>query len=485
MGDTFSVSFNYILDSTKTYVIDDATSFHLEKDALTPSNSFVLVIEDSDVTKLIYTIQRGFAANISINGKPQMTGYIFNYFLSYNKNGGTKLTIECKDLLEYMAQYTCLPNIVVSNTRINVHFGPKDTLQAVLTAIAEAFYVTYNNGLATPVLARPPQVTVDAEHKNLELGSGFAFGLRTSTGGKSGQVTTKSLNTALEHLAQPSKGESYLAYMLRMCKLAGCHLKMANQCFDPNNFSQTIICKSPSYGFENGTPFSLLHSYTNPDNNVISGDIHYNLDHQPSIVIMEANTTGDAKFHLSTVKGLATNALTAYFSNQSNQSNSTAFPLPGTFLLPGVEYAIAALTQASNTNNYSEAPFNEDLFNQARSIPVDTSVPFSQPYYTVSPNAHTAKEAMIAAAEYLADCQDKYVEMTYVVQGWTMPGTDYIWQPDCIVLITDDALVPPGASSKSFPMWIRKVNFTQSKRDGTMTKLTCTLPFTHAVVSTA
>jgi len=486
---------NSVFIKNKQYFLEDGTSFHLEKDALIPSNSFVLVIEDNNVRQFASIIQRGFRIVIFINGKPQMTGYVFNYHISYSKSGGTRLTLECKDLLEYMAQYTCLPHIVVGNKRLNVHFGPKDTLQNCLNAIAEAFYVTSSNGVGKPLLDNPIQVSVDAAHQNLQLGSGFAFGLRTSTSGKSGVVTTNSLTKSLEHLAQPQPGESYLAYMLRMAKLAGCHLKMANFCLDTAHYSETIICKSPSYTFQNGTPFSIVHSYTNPlGNNVISADIKYNLENQPSVVIMEANSTGDGKFHLSTLKGIATNALTAYNTEVDDEGNQA-----GVSLQPGVSYAIATLTQYSNANNYKQAMYpssidnsgtsslNQDLYDQASNIPINTSTPFAQPHYNIAPNAHNGTEVMIAAAEYLADCQDRYVEMTYVVQGWTMPGTNYVWQPDSIVMVIDDILAPPDASAgaisaKPFPMWIRRVNFTQSKRDGTMTKLTCTLPFTHNVV---
>ena len=214
----------------------------------------------------------------------------------------------------------------------------------------------------------------------------------------------------------------------------------------------------------------------NPEqNNVLSADIHYNLDHQPSVVVMEANTTGDGQFHLSTVKGIAINVLTAYATQYDEEGNET-----GIAEQKGVAYAIAALTQYSNTHNYNQSPLNQQLFDRQANILIDTSVPFSQPYYTNSPNAHNGQEAMIAAAEYLADCQDKYVEMVYEVQDWIMPGTNYIWQPDCICNVTEDILLPSNgkASSTSFPMWIRKVDFMQSKDGGTTTKLTLTLPYT-------
>ena len=243
--------------------IQNVTSFHLEKDALNPSNAFSITIEDNRVIEFSRNLKRGFEVVLEINNRVQMTGYLFNYHLSYSKSGGAKLTIELKDLLEFMAQYTCLPNIWVNNNRVNVHFAPKDTLEYCLYNIANSFYVTSSgNDIGVPILDKPIQISVDEAHRNLELGSGFAFGLRTSTGrNKAGITTAKSLSTSLEHLSQPMKGESYLAYMLRLCKLAGCHLKMANTSLDANTYSNTIICKSPSYDFANGSPFKLRHSY--------------------------------------------------------------------------------------------------------------------------------------------------------------------------------------------------------------------------------
>jgi prophage tail gpP-like protein len=98
----------------------------------------------------------------------------------------------------------------------------------------------------------------------------------------------------------------------------------------------------------------------------------------------------------------------------------------------------------------------------------------------VSSNAHTTKEAMIAASEYLADCQDRYVEMEYTVQGWSQNG--YVWQPDTMVKVFDDLLFP-GQKNKSIPMWIRRVEFSRSRQGGTTTKLTLTLPYTHQVAT--
>ena len=55
-----------------------------------------------------------------------MAGYVFAIDLGYGRNG-TSLTLKCKDLLEYMAQSTVLPNMGFGDG-LNFHFEATDTL---------------------------------------------------------------------------------------------------------------------------------------------------------------------------------------------------------------------------------------------------------------------------------------------------------------------------------------------------------------------
>lgn len=434
--------------------INNYTEVNMEKDYFVPANGLTVTIEDDRISQITGFLQRGFKVKVSINGNPNMIGYIFDYRLHITRHGGTQLILQCKDLLEYMAQGTVYPNMG-TGSKTNFHFKPTDTLQTALNKIADAFSDVING----------QSFIIDVENaQSLTFASGFQVGLRIK--GKTPAGRVKSLSTSLNHLTTPQKGETYLAYMLRLCKHAGCNLKMSD------NDEGTIICKPPTYDRENPSPFKLIHYVSFPNNlqnNVLEAHYRFSLDKQPSVVIVEANTTGDGKFYQSTLKGIAVNEMTGYPLVQG------ATPQP----INAVNDAVMQLTNGNSGTGYVKAPFNDRLYATRAALAVDIGTQVSMPYYTVDYNAHTKEEVSFAASKILAEHQDRYVEFKYKVQGWTMPGTNAVWQPDMMVSITEEVFSPGGTSFLNIPMWIRRVNYIKTRHGGTEVELTCQLPYTH------
>lgn len=440
---------------------DNSTRINFEKDFFTPANGITVVLEDDRISQLTSFLQRGLKVKVLINGNLNMTAFIFDYHLSYSKTSGTQLTLTCKDLLEYMGQGTVYPNMGQVNSAgqtlaTNFHFKPTDTLKYALQTIANTF-VQASSGKS---------VTVQTDDSgSLTFATGFKTGIAAK--GKSGKRQQKSLSKNLGHLTTPQKGESYLAYMLRLAKHAGCNIKMSNS--DEN----IIIVKPPSYDRTEQPPFELIHYMAPPDNvknNVISAQLRFNLDNQPSVVIVEANTSGDGKFYQSSHKAIAINELTGYgFPGAADTSDA----------INSVSLAIAQLTDGNLGSGYVLAPFNSQLYGVRSNLSIDIDTEISMPYYTVDYNAHTREEATFAAAKILAEHQDRYVEFRYIVQGWTMAGTNAVWQPDMMVYVADEVFHPGSSSFTKLPMWIRRVNFTKNRTGGTITEIVCQLPYTH------
>lgn len=450
-----------ITNNSSSGSFDNSTRINFEKDYFTPANGITIVIEDDRINQLTTFLQRGLKVKVLINGNLNMTAFIFEYNLTYNKNSGTQLTLSCKDLLEYMAQGTVYPNMGQVNSAgqtlaTNFHFKPTDTLKFALQTIANTF-VKSTSG-------KPVTIQTD-DSGSLTFATGFKTGLAAK--GKSGKRQQKSLSKNLGHLTTPQKGETYLAYMIRLAKHAGCNIKMSN--IDEN----VIIVKPPTYDRDEAPPFELIHYLAAPDNasnNVISGQMRFNLDNQPSVVIVEANTSGDGKFYQSSHKAIAVNELTGYtYPGASDPSDA----------IPSVVDAIAQLTNGNLGSGYVLAPFNTQLYGTRANLSVDIDTEVSMPYYTVDYNAHTREEATFAAAKILAEHQDRYVEFRYIVQGWTMAGTTAVWQPDMMVNVSEEIFHPGSSAFTKLPMWIRRVNFTKSRSGGTTTEIVCQLPYTH------
>jgi hypothetical protein len=454
----------------------DFVSIRMVKDYFVPSNGLTIEIEGD---KLIYSvfafIQRGWKVKVLLNDSQNMVGFVFNIRTGATKDGGTKLTIECKDLLEYMAQGTVPPNMGPSPTTgqsspVNFHFPPTTTLGDCLNTLAGAF---------SSATSQPCVVQTD-DTQSVTVGGGFNTGLVTK--GKTPASQIKSFSKSQLHLTTPIKGESYLAYVVRLSKLAGCNVKMSNA----NDY--TIICKPPTYDREYGPAFNLYHYLTAPNNsanNVLSYGYFFNTDYQYSEVIVEANTTGDNKFYQSTLKGIALNELTAFpFVPSLTGGDVSSVPqaIANIPAIPGIVSYIGALTNNQLGTGYVFSPFNTQLYNQRGSMPIDISTQVNMPYYTVSTSAHTQDEVTYAARKILAEQQDKYVEAVFRVKGWKDNLTGCIWQPDLMVSITEEVFTP--GSPVTFPMWIRKVDFLKSRAEGTITEITCTLPYTHFFIAT-
>jgi hypothetical protein len=452
------------------------TEFCLEKDFFTPSNSFTMTVSQigsqlTGANSITSWMQNGLGVIVLINGATQMNGYVFQYQLHISRQGGTSLVIHVKDLLELMAQGSCFPNMGTSRTT-NVHFPPTTTLGVALSTIAQSFLSVNNLPFDIDIQAD------DTESKSNALAG--KLGLKVQ--GKTPTSRQKSLNTALNRFSTPEKGESYLRYMLRLAKHAGANLRMSDD--QPN----TITCKPPTYDRDTVTPFQITHLLSAPfgSTNVERASYYFDLNEQYSCAIIEANTTAPSgNFYQQTFKAVALNELTAYPPGAGNPSNAVAQiqALNGSGNSQGIGNALQTLTNqqltGTATSGYSIAPFNQQLYQVGQSLPVK-NIGLSLPYYSVDKNAHTAGsggEVDFAASKVLSEKQDKYCLFTYELTGWTMTGTQFIWQPDVLVSITEEAFNP--GNPQQITMWIRKVKFTKSRGGGTRTELVCSLPYTH------
>jgi hypothetical protein len=460
---------NIVVSADQTTGIGNYTEVAFKKDYFEPSNGLTFIIADKDTSSLSSFIQRGYQVQVKINGNYQMIGYVFNYHFRVNRHGGTEIEVHCKDLLEYMAQGSIPPNMGTGTGTF--HFNNATDINTALEVICHNFQL---------VTGQPITINIE-NNEDLTFASGFKTGVRRKMNPTFSKARSKSISTALAHLAQPNRGgESYLDYMVRLVKHIGGNVKMSN--YIPN----VIFVKPPTYdrvpapGTTEQSPFQLVHYLTSPNsqkNNVHSVEYYFNGDHQPSVVIMEANTNNNATNYQAAVKGIAYNELTAYAPPTSGSGE-----IPQ--ILPAVQTVVNEATSGANGVGWFLAPPNVQLYNFRSQFPIDTFTNVALPHYKVDPNAHTTGvngEGCYAASKYLAEQQDKCFEAVFHVDGWSyvepVSSNQYIWQPDMMVSITEESFTP--GFPKTFNLWIKSVEFTKSRHGGTETKIVCTLPYTH------
>ena len=485
------------------------TSYNVEQDFNTPSDAFTFITEDGDQIKNIYeNIYIGIHIGIYVNSNCIILGYIDNFDLVYNRNGGIRLTLTGRDLLGIAAQTHLLPNMGTS-AATNFQFPATTTYQQAFSQIFQAGLYPVSNYNPQNAATFSPPVVMAANDASLSVISGGKIGL--SVFRRTGRGLIKSINTAVNHLMKPdlrhTHTDTVLGYADKLAKSIGCKIKCA-----PINGIETIYINPPSYDREGATPYAITHLQNQPtQNNVIDGKIKIDYKNQPTVIIGQI-THSDPQFRQQTYKVICVNEITGYQNlNGLVQANPTTGQdalqytnLEKATVKSQVQYVIdqltsgqvssgATITTTVNNPSPSAQPTttttniapgyqilnpNMDLakayFSIQGSIMPFTLSPFNRMEYYEDTSAWTVDELQFAVAEKMADYQDQYLTLEYTVKGHTVNGA--VWQPNVLCTVQDDIT---GLAPFSGTFWIQKVNFIRSRNEGCLTKLTLKLPYTH------
>ena len=495
----------FFLDSTgqPTFQISNWTTFNIERDFFVPADTFTLVLEDDRASTLTGQMFEGMAVRFEINNKNILVGYILSYHLTYTRSGGSRLEIRGQDLLGYMAKAVAYPNLGQSTTTVNTqvpslllgqaavqtnfHFTPQTTIQTALTTIFNAFRAETQ---------LPQAISVEVEDgPYLTFATGFATGLKSR--GKTGRGLVKSMQNSLDRLTTPGKGESYLAYAIRLCKHIGCDIKMA-----PDRYVGTdvVFVSPPTYDrmgagspynlvhYAQGVPTSATYGYTSDlplTNNILEGSIKISFEDQPSAIILEMATAGNNAFYSGAFKCVVVNELTGYYRSiseggipieiENSEGNGNTLKDFEDLRVFNVGQAIKQLTNGQLGTGYRVLNPNTDLFFSLPFVATQMQTEVSMPRYYVDMNAHTKDELSFGTAKAMAEAQDKYMVLNYKVDGFTQNGV--VWYPNQLCYVKDEVFSYPYQIDGVF--WIKKVNFTRTRDGGSHTFLELTLPYTH------
>jgi hypothetical protein len=349
------------------------------------------------------------------------------------------------------------------------------------TTFAQAFQYIFNAFTASVNLPYAINLVVD-DSAYLKVSTGGLVGIGTGNKG-----TTKAIQNKIGHLLKPNNNETYLAYALRLAKHLGCNIKLAPfQDTDPNgNYVQTVFISPPTYDRTNAPLYSLIHKFDNPDstNNILEYNYSFDLESQPSVIIMECAGNGNGSYYQSSHKAIAVNELTGFQRQFGSYLtyNDNNYPL---LFVPNVLAAINSLTQSNNGENstgYTLIPSNVTLYNSIPATVMGLQTQTCIAHYMQDNNAHNLQELLFGCAKAMAEAQDNYLVISYLVDGWTYlhpDGTEVIWAPNMMVTVYDEGL--SQTNPLNLLMWIKKVNFTQDRHGGTHTYLELTLPYTHS-----
>ena len=508
------------LDATgaTTATIDNWTSFNLHNDFFHPAASFSLTIGDDRMYELNAQLQLGMAIEFSLQLStgvvyPVMIGYITDYDLQYEHGGkGQELVITGHDLLGWMSDQDVLPSAFLHTTQVTTSSIP-DTYEQTLktspnlaldyspsnstqigqsvtpiyttsqvqtslfnekTTFAQAFQYIFTAFTAQAQLPKKINLSFD-DSASASVQSGGRVGPKTGNKG-----TQKAITNAIGHLLRPNNHETYLAYALRLAKHIGCNIKLAP--FQEVDGSQTVFISPPSYDRTSPPLYSLTHAINlQPGqyvNNILKGKFKIDMKSQPSVIILETAGNGSGLYYQSAVKAVAVNELTGYLINSKNYANTL---FPGLFV-PNVNQAIDDLT--TGNSGYKLIGANTDLYDIIPDVILQVQTSLSLAKYIQDNNAHNLQEALIGCQMMLAEAQDKFLVVSYHLDGWDNNG--FVWANNMMCQVYDESLrgtINGDPANLGNPLntalWIKKVSFTKSREGGVHTDLELTLPYTH------
>ncbi len=507
-----------------TATIDNWTSFNLHNDFFHPAASFSLTIGDDRMYELNAQLQLGMAIEFSLQLStgvvyPVMIGYITDYDLQYEHGGkGQELVITGHDLLGWMSDQDVLPSAFLHTTQVTTSSIP-DTYEQTLkaspnldldyspsnstqigqsvtpiyttsqvqtslfnekTTFAQAFQYIFTAFTAQAQLPKKINLSFD-DSASTSVQSGGRVGPKTGNKG-----TQKAITNAIGHLLRPNNHETYLAYALRLAKHIGCNIKLAP--FQEVDGSQTVFISPPTYDRTTPPLYNLVHTMNQPagryDNNILKGKFKFDLKSQPSVIIMEAAGNGSGIYYQSAVKAVAINEITGYQLPGDVIGNGVTVTKFGQVPIPNVLAAVSQLTKGPNGSGYYRINPNTQLLNAIQNIVLSVQTQLSLAKYMQDNNAHNVQELLIGCQMNLAEAQDKFLVVSYHLDGWDNNG--YVWANNTMCQVYDEAIqgtlngnpADLGAPLNT-ELWVKKVSFTKSREGGVHTDLELTLPYTH------
>lgn len=450
------------------------TSYHIEKDFFNPVDSFSIEIEDDRADQLIAVLSVGMTVKFDFqSGATILLGFVDGWEITPKRQGGKRLSIRGRDYLGLSEDASIYPNLGDKNIQETYQFQETDTLEKVVKTI-----------FSTAPLIDPNKIKINNDFKALQAQTGFGVGVRQIS--KKGRGLAKSFKSNLNRLLKPEKAETYLGYAKRICNRIGCQIKAQpgddspapalENAPTPNEFSFGINIGPPTYDRTNQPSYTLNrfqfgYDKNNPSltNNILDSKLTVNYKDQPSVIIAEGSHGGPT-FKKVTRKIICLNEMTAWLPVPNQQ-------LTLDNAIQSVKDAVSILT--SGTSGYKLMQPNQELYNAVPSFVANMQTAVSRPKYVVDYNSQNDDELEFYVSELMAHYQQQFFTLEYEVQGHSqnIGGQDVFWAPNLMVKVYDESFNPTKPIDGFY--WIKKVEFVRDRHNGSLTRLTLCLPYTH------
>lgn len=412
---------------------------------LCPCDQFEFSVGDQDIDAALEVTQPGVAVDIAINDRTVLTGFIDKRIVASSRRGGTMLDVIGRDILG---------PVVSANIDPKFQFADSLTVLDVAAAVLTPFTITtiYNDGALnvntqTGATQKPSTTAENASVQLPKLTVNDDGSLSTSFSTvQVKQIISKnpSLKTVQLQQLKPHFGEGAYEYLSRVCKRFGFHIWASAD-------GSGVIIALPDFS---GPPiYTLKHSRTDTDSNVIDGRAETDLDAQPSCIFASGGAQSPLFSDPKTI-------LQCIMVNEIVGTDADGN------ILPDVQGIIARYKGAKVLPLRSQLQKARKSFNDSL---------ISRPMFLKDDESRSIAQLEAFVRRKMAETQHKALLAHYTVEGHTQNGIP--WTVNTMCNVEDDV------AGINEPLWLMERTFEKSRIGGTVTHLTLVRPFTIALTA--
>jgi len=411
----------------------------LHSSFMVPCDELSFTISDEDQTLATELLVPGAPLQLTVNGKPQFTGYLDKKRTSVSRNGGTVITCSARDILG---------PVINSNVAPKIRFSGNETLLDFVVAVLVPLGIKtiYNDGslnvnLQTGAAQKPKlsSASVSAQLPKASLASDGSitneFETVTATS-KSNSAKTDLKTLKIKQL-KPHDGEGAYQFVDRILKRLGYRMWAAAD-------GSGVIIDKPD--FTSKPTHTLIHSRTSETTNIESAELHQDWESQPSCFVATGVGGTEANLDRRSLAVVCINELVGTDANGEplQEIKNIIATYPGAVVLPLRKQLIP-----------DRKGFAESLI--------------ARPMFGKDKDAHTADQLAAFARREMSARQHKAFQLKVTITGLSLDGVPFA--PNTNVIVKDDVL---GISKT---LWVMEREFEKT-REGTRTSITLVLPFT-------
>lgn len=413
----------------KHITVPEWTAYTINSDFMTPTDAWSFTIGGGLADVLRLELQPGNKIRLLVNGLQQMTGLIDKIAIRSDRDSGTVLRIEGRDILGPAVDGHVDPRL---------QFSQQMTFADVIRKVLEPYGISR---IETDDIANRNAITGGKKGKRLNKPRPAGHSRRRRNRRGNGSLINKKW---VGHLLKPYPSEGSYEFAERVAARAGLHIFVSAD-------GEYAIADEPD--FDQAPSYDLIHrraKNVEDATNVLEADAHFDWSEQPAIVVATGRGAG-GPFSRSTLRTAVLNQYVAV-DPRTNK----------------IRPEIAALIKELGVDPIVPGPdWNNSPVIAAQRF---YNVGIVRPMFFHDDTSQTLEELEFFAMRRMAQYQHRLLTYRCTVFGHTQD--DVPWATNTIANVKDEAC---GIDE---PMWIKSRTFRKDRMNGTTTELELIRPWT-------